>query len=83
VRGEFSDFTGQANNDLTPHGKVSSVTDFDLPAAGSARVHVLHEGYVGLDGDDERVEASRSLLQSMATVIIPGHGAPFRPGAHA
>jgi hypothetical protein len=62
------------------------VTDFDLPAAGSARVHVLHEGYVGLDGDAiiaAALKASRSLLQSMATVIIPGHGAPFRPGAHA
>jgi hypothetical protein len=83
VPAEFPDFTDQAINDQRPHGKVSSVTDFDLPAAGSAGVHVLHEGYVGLDGDDERVKASRSLLHSMATVILPGHGAPFRPGAHA
>ena len=63
-------------------------------------MHVLHDGYVGLDGDEERVsgtvtliadsgaalfpaalEASRELLLSFATMIIPGHGAPFRPGS--
>jgi hypothetical protein len=85
VPAEFSDFTDQAINDVTPHGKVNSVTDFDLPATGSARVHVLPEGYVGLDGDAviAALKASRSLLLSMATVIIPGHGAPSHPGAHA
>jgi len=35
---------------------------------------VLHEGYVGLDGDDER------MTGTVANVIIPGHGASFRPG---
>jgi glyoxylase-like metal-dependent hydrolase (beta-lactamase superfamily II) len=127
------------------------VTDFEIPAGGSAEVHVLHEGYVGLEGDDERVsgtvtlivdggtvivvdpgmvadrgalvaalaehgpgqedvtdvacthawwfaagpeedplgtdaaalKASRDLLLKVATVIIPGHGAPFRPGEPA
>jgi hypothetical protein len=49
------------------------VTDFEIPATGSAEVHVLHEGYVG--------KASRDLLRGVAAVIIPGHGAPFRPGA--
>jgi hypothetical protein len=41
------------------------VTDFEIPAPGSAEVHVLHEGYV----------------LKVSTVIIPGHGARFRPGA--
>ena len=98
------------------------MTDFEIPATGSAEVHVLHEGYVGLEGDGERVSgtltlvldgdgdgdvvivvepgmvadrgallaplgtdaaalrASRNRLREIATVIIPGHGAPFRPG---
>jgi hypothetical protein len=55
------------------------VTDFEIPATGSAEVHVLHEGYAGLEGDDERVSGT-GLLRHVATVIIPGHGAPFRPG---
>lgn len=135
-----------------------------MPATGSAEVHVLNNGYVGLPGDDERVsgtvtrihdhwavyeadrwvdrdadgvllspsvrlvrtpghtsedistvastpegvyacthawwtadgpeddplgtdaaslKASRELLLSFATVIIPGHGAPFSPGARS
>jgi hypothetical protein len=69
------------------------VTDFEIPATGSAEVHVLHEGYVGLKGDDERVsgtvtliidaDAVRERLRAIAAVIIPGHGAPFRPGESA
>jgi len=31
------------------------VTDLNIAPGGSATVHVLHEGYVGRDGDDERV----------------------------
>lgn len=34
------------------------MTDFEIPATGSAEVHVLHEGYVGLEGDDTRVSGS-------------------------
>ena len=41
------------------------MTDFEIPATGSAEVHVLREGYV----------------LKVSTVVIPGHGAPFRPGA--
>jgi len=52
------------------------VTDFDIPYVGSARVHLLHEGHAGFDGDDERVSGT-------VTLIIPGHGAPFRPSVHA
>lgn len=71
------------------------MTDFEIPATGSAEVHVLHEGYVGLEGDDQRVSgtvtliidgaaaASGELLRKTAAVIIPGHGAPFRPGEPA
>lgn len=61
------------------------VTAYEIPAAGSAEVSVLHNGYVGLDGDGERVSGTvtlivdREFLISFAEVIIPGHGAPFRP----
>jgi hypothetical protein len=51
------------------------VTSLQIPATGSAEVHVLHDGYVGLDGDDERVSGTVTL--------IPGHGAPFRPATLA
>lgn len=83
----------------------------EIPAAGSAGAHVLHAGYVGLDGDDERVSGTVTLIADSGavivvdpgmvpsrpalldalrshglrtpghTVIIPGHGAPFRPGS--
>jgi len=43
------------------------VTAYEIPAAGSAEVLVPR----------------RQLLLSVADVIIPGHGAPFRPGAAA
>jgi glyoxylase-like metal-dependent hydrolase (beta-lactamase superfamily II) len=33
--------------------------------------------------DATALSASRKTLLNFATVIIPGHGAPFRPGAHA
>ena len=65
------------------------MTDFEIPATGSAEVHVLHEGYVGFEGDGDRVSGTVTLildgdavnrLREIATVIIPGHGVPFRPG---
>ena len=31
------------------------MTDLQIAPGGSASVYVLHEGYVGRDGDDERV----------------------------
>ena len=34
-----------------------------------------------LGTDAAALVASRELLLSFAAVIIPGHGAPFRPGA--
>ena len=36
-----------------------------------------------LGTDAVALKASRALLRGLATVIIPGHGAPFRPGEHA
>ena len=70
---------------------VCAVTDFDIPSAGAAQVYVLHESYVGLDGDDERVSGTVTLIIDGDAVIvvdpgmvmIPGHGAPFVPGARA
>jgi len=36
-------------------GSVTFVTGVKIVPGGSASVYVLHEGYVGRDGDDERV----------------------------
>ena len=50
---------------------------------------MLHRQHVGLDGDDERVSGTQDGLDGQpariefADVIIPGHGAPFRPGQRA
>jgi hypothetical protein len=59
------------------------VTDFEIPATGSAEVHVLREGYVGLYDGDKRVSGTATLTIAGDAVIFPGHGAPFRPGARA
>lgn len=53
---------------------VSAVTDFDIPSAGTARVHVLHEGYVGLDGDDGRVSGTVTLIIDGEAVIVVDPG---------
>jgi glyoxylase-like metal-dependent hydrolase (beta-lactamase superfamily II) len=50
------------------------VTDFEIPATGSAEVHVLHEGYVGLEGDDERVSGTVTLILDGDTVIVVDPG---------
>ena len=57
-----------------PRGKVGAVTDFDVPATGSAVVHVLHEGYVGLDGDDGRVSGTVTLIIDGDAVIVVDPG---------
>ena len=41
---------------------------------GSASVHVLHEGYVGRDGDDERVAGTVTLLMDGDAVIVVDPG---------
>ncbi len=78
---ESSDFTGQAYLEVTPHGKVCAVTDFEIPATGSAEVHVLHEGYVGLDGDDERVSGTVTLIIDGDAVIVVDPGMVADRGA--
>jgi len=61
-------------------GRVGSVTDLKIAAGGSASVHVLHEGYVGRDGEDERVAGTVTLIIDGDAVIIvdPGMVAPAR-----
>jgi glyoxylase-like metal-dependent hydrolase (beta-lactamase superfamily II) len=50
------------------------VTAPEIPATGSADVHVLHEGYVGLDGDDERVSGTVTLIADSGVVIVVDPG---------
>jgi glyoxylase-like metal-dependent hydrolase (beta-lactamase superfamily II) len=50
------------------------VTDFEIPATGSATVHVLHEGYVGLHGDGERVSGTVTLIMDGDAVIVVDPG---------
>ena len=50
------------------------MTAVEIPATGTAQVHVLHEGYVGLDGDDERVSGTVTLIIDGAAVIVVDPG---------
>jgi glyoxylase-like metal-dependent hydrolase (beta-lactamase superfamily II) len=57
------------------------VTDFEIPATGSAEVHVLHEGYVGLEGDDGRVSGTVTLIIDGDVVIVVDPGMVADRGA--
>ena len=57
------------------------MTDFEIPATGSAEVHVLHEGYVGLEGDDERVSGTVTLIIDGPAVIVVDPGMVADRGA--
>jgi glyoxylase-like metal-dependent hydrolase (beta-lactamase superfamily II) len=57
------------------------VTDFEIPVTGSAEVHVLHEGYVGLEGDDERVSGTVTLIIDGPAVIVVDPGMVADRGA--
>lgn len=57
------------------------MTDFEIPARGSAEVHVLHEGYVGLEGDDERVSGTVTLIVDGEAVIVVDPGMVADRGA--
>jgi glyoxylase-like metal-dependent hydrolase (beta-lactamase superfamily II) len=50
------------------------VTDLTIAPGGSASVHVLHEGYVGLDGDEERVAGTVTLIVDGDAVIVVDPG---------
>ena len=46
----------------------------EIPATGSAEVHVLNNGYVGRSGDDERVSGTVTLIIDSGTVIVVDPG---------
>lgn len=46
----------------------------EIPASGSAEVYVLNEGYAGLDGDDERVSGTVTLIIDSSAVIVVDPG---------
>jgi glyoxylase-like metal-dependent hydrolase (beta-lactamase superfamily II) len=50
------------------------VTDLKIAPGGSASVHVLHEGYAGRDGDDERVAGTVTLIIDGTAVIVVDPG---------
>jgi glyoxylase-like metal-dependent hydrolase (beta-lactamase superfamily II) len=50
------------------------VTDLTIAPGGSATVYVLHEGYVGRDGDDERVAGTVTLIIDGDAVIVVDPG---------
>jgi glyoxylase-like metal-dependent hydrolase (beta-lactamase superfamily II) len=53
---------------------VGGVTAHEIPATGSAEVHVLHDGYVGLDGDHQRVSGTVTLIVDSGAVIVVDPG---------
>jgi glyoxylase-like metal-dependent hydrolase (beta-lactamase superfamily II) len=50
------------------------VTDLTIAPGGSATVYVLHEGYVGRDGDGERVAGTVTLILDGDAVIVVDPG---------
>lgn len=50
------------------------MSTYEIPAGGSAEVYVLNEGYAGLDGDDERVSGTVTLIIDSAAVIVVDPG---------
>jgi glyoxylase-like metal-dependent hydrolase (beta-lactamase superfamily II) len=50
------------------------VAELKIAPGGSASVFVLHEGYVGRDGDDERVAGTVTLIMDGAAVIVVDPG---------
>jgi glyoxylase-like metal-dependent hydrolase (beta-lactamase superfamily II) len=57
------------------------VTDLNIAPGGSATAHVLHEGYVGRDGDDERVAGTVTLITDGDAVIVVDPGMVASRGA--
>jgi len=50
------------------------VSELDIVPGGSASVFVLHEGYVGRDGDDGRVAGTVTLIADGDAVIVVDPG---------
>ena len=50
------------------------MTELKIEPGGSASVYVLHEGYVGRDGDDERVAGTVTLILDGDVVIVVDPG---------
>jgi len=50
------------------------VAELKIEPGGSASVYVLHEGYVGRDGDDERVAGTVTLIVDGDAVIVVDPG---------
>jgi glyoxylase-like metal-dependent hydrolase (beta-lactamase superfamily II) len=50
------------------------VAEFTIGPGRSASVHVLHEGYVGRDGDDERVAGTVTLIMDGDAIIVVDPG---------
>jgi glyoxylase-like metal-dependent hydrolase (beta-lactamase superfamily II) len=57
------------------------VTSLEIPATGSAEVHVLHNGYVGLGDDDDRVSGTVTLIRDGDAVIVVDPGMVADRGA--
>lgn len=53
---------------------VGPMADEVMAPGGSAAVHVLHEGYVGLNGDEERVAGTVTLITDGIAVIVVDPG---------
>jgi glyoxylase-like metal-dependent hydrolase (beta-lactamase superfamily II) len=54
--------------------KVGFVANVNMAPGGSASVFVLHDGYVGRDGDDERVAGTVTLILDGDAVIVVDPG---------
>ena len=50
------------------------MTELKIEPGGSASVYVLHEGYVGRDGDNERVAGTVTLILDGDAVIVVDPG---------
>ncbi|MDQ2810692.1 MAG: MBL fold metallo-hydrolase [Actinomycetota bacterium] len=50
------------------------MAELKIAPGGSASVYVLHAGYVGRDGDDERVAGTVTLIMDGAAVIVVDPG---------
>ena len=57
------------------------MTDLKIGPGGSASAYVLHDGYVGRDGDDERVAGTVTLILDGDAVIVVDPGMVASRGA--